>query len=199
VPYTFLEPLVFSFVTGMAVWATCVREARWRSVSGVGAVVLAGRRAVRWGVRMVVLGRRASLRELSVGLSRFRPLCASGDQHLGGARLVDGISRCAGVLGPFQSRLDPAGSVVGHLPDVRLFLGLQAVCLASPALLVFGIARRYDCDGPTSAVWSATYLAFPSVGLLNLSYSYGWHPVSVAIPLMFLAVWACCAAGAPAP
>jgi uncharacterized membrane protein len=78
----------------------------------------------------------------------------------------------------------------GLWPDARLFILLQAVCLASPALFVFGIARRSGCDGLTAAAWSGAYLAFPSVGLLNLSYSYGWHPVSVAIPLMFLAVWA---------
>jgi hypothetical protein len=32
-------------------------------------------------------------------------------------------------------------------------------------------------------------LAYPAVGQLNLNFSYGWHPVSLALPLMFASVW----------
>lgn len=76
----------------------------------------------------------------------------------------------------------------GLWPDARLFLLLQAVCLALPAPLVFRIARRWGMTAGGAAVWAAVYLAFPAVGQLNLNYSYGWHPISLALPWMFAAV-----------
>ncbi len=78
----------------------------------------------------------------------------------------------------------------GLWPDPRLFLLIQAVCLAAPAAAVYGIARRLAATSAAAAAWAAAYLAFPALGQLNLNYSYGWHPVSVALPLIFLAIWA---------
>jgi len=76
----------------------------------------------------------------------------------------------------------------GLWPDARLFILLQAVCLASPAPLVFQIARSWGMTAASAAVWAAAYLAFPAVGQLNLNYSYGWHPISLALPWMFAAL-----------
>jgi uncharacterized membrane protein len=78
----------------------------------------------------------------------------------------------------------------GIWPDPRLFILIQAVCLAMPAPLVYGIARRLGADPRTSACWAAAYLMFPAVAQLNLNYTYGWHPVSLALPLIFLTIWA---------
>ena len=78
----------------------------------------------------------------------------------------------------------------GLWPDPRLFLLIQAICLAVPAAVVFGIARRLGATSAAGAAWAAAYLAFPVVGQLNLNYGYGWHPVSLALPLVFLAIWA---------
>jgi uncharacterized membrane protein len=78
----------------------------------------------------------------------------------------------------------------GLWPDEKLFILLQALCLAVPAVLVHGIARAWGAQPQAAACWALAYLAFPAVGLLNLNYSYGWHPVSMALPLIFLAVWA---------
>lgn len=76
----------------------------------------------------------------------------------------------------------------GLWPDARLFLLLQAVCLALPAPLVFRIARLWGMTASAAAVWAAAYLAFPAVGQLNLNYSYGWHPISLALPWIFAAL-----------
>jgi uncharacterized membrane protein len=78
----------------------------------------------------------------------------------------------------------------GMWPDPRLFVLIQAICLAAPALIVFGIARQLGAGSAAAATWAVAYLVFPAVGQLNLNYSYGWHPVSLALPLLFLAVWA---------
>ena len=73
----------------------------------------------------------------------------------------------------------------GLWPDARLFLLIQAICLALPAPVVYGIARRAGA-GPGGAVaWAAAYLTFPALGQWNLNYSYGWHPVSLALPALF--------------
>ncbi|MCY2992570.1 MAG: DUF2079 domain-containing protein [Planctomycetota bacterium] len=77
----------------------------------------------------------------------------------------------------------------GLWPDAQLFILLQAICLALPAPLVFGIARVWGARESASAAWSVSYLLVPSVSQLNLNFSYGWHPVSMALPLIFLAVW----------
>ncbi len=78
----------------------------------------------------------------------------------------------------------------GLWPDARLFLLVQAICLAAPAPLVYRIARAWGMPAASAAIWAAAYLAFPAVGQLNLNYSYGWHPISLALPLMFAAVHA---------
>ena len=77
----------------------------------------------------------------------------------------------------------------GLWPDARLFVVLQAVCLALPAPLVFGIARAWGAGAAAAAAWAAAYLVYPATGQLNLNYTYGWHPVSLALPLFFLALW----------
>jgi uncharacterized membrane protein len=78
----------------------------------------------------------------------------------------------------------------GIWPDPRLFILIQAICLAAPSLAVYGIARRLGARSAAAAAWAAAYLAFPTVGQLNLNASYGWHPVSLSLPLIFLAIWA---------
>jgi len=73
----------------------------------------------------------------------------------------------------------------GLWPDARLFFVLQAACLALPSPLVYVIARRLGGAPAASAAWAAAYLMYPAVGQLNLNATYGWHPVSLALPLIF--------------
>lgn len=95
-------------------------------------------------------------------------------------------------LPAFWDHFNPGLALLAPLwalwPDARLFLLLQALCLALPAPLVFRIARAWGVSAGGAATWAAVYLAFPAVGQLNLNYSYGWHPISLALPLMFAAV-----------
>ena len=78
----------------------------------------------------------------------------------------------------------------GLWPDARLIILIQALSLAAPAAFVAGLARRFGA-GPAGAVaWAAAYLVLPAVGQLNLSYSYGFHPVSLALVTVTAAIWA---------
>ncbi len=76
----------------------------------------------------------------------------------------------------------------GLWPDARLFFVIQAFCLALPAPLVYAIARQLGARPSGAAAWAAAYLAFPAVGLLNLNSGYGWHPISLALPLLLAAM-----------
>jgi uncharacterized membrane protein len=78
----------------------------------------------------------------------------------------------------------------GLWADARLFIALQALCLAAPGFAVYAIARRLGADPGAALRWALSYLLFPAVSQLNLSHSYGWHPVSMALPCLFAALWA---------
>lgn len=78
----------------------------------------------------------------------------------------------------------------GMTHDARLYIVLQAACLSLPAIFIFHIVRRWGGSGATACIWAAAYLIFPAVGQLNLNYSYGWHPASVAMVLFFAALLA---------
>jgi uncharacterized membrane protein len=76
----------------------------------------------------------------------------------------------------------------GLWPDARLFFLIQAICLALPAPLVFAIARRLGFSPTAAWAWAVAYLCYPVAGQFNLNCTYGWHPVSLALPLLFAAM-----------
>lgn len=200
VPYTFWEPLLLSFLTGMA--ASSLAR-RWRPAAGAGqpAQPLADKsRAVRAWLGLIVI-----LSFAAGGWWYYEAAVAFRDYLLGyhdfghfALRVVNtwegrGWLMETPSLPAFWDHFNPGLALLAPLwglwPDARVFMALQAFCLASPAPLVFGIARRCGAESPVAAAWSVVYLVFPSVGLLNLCYSYGWHPVSLALPLLVLAAW----------
>ncbi len=76
------------------------------------------------------------------------------------------------------------------IPSVYLFFAIQALALVSGSLVVRGIARRLEYSEPTAVLFGGAWLVQPSLGQMNLAYTYGWHPISLAIPLMLAAIWA---------
>jgi uncharacterized membrane protein len=76
------------------------------------------------------------------------------------------------------------------LPSPHLFLLLQAAALALPALAVHALAARLGAGPAARCLWAAAWLAHPALGQLNLAYTYGWHPISLAIGPMLVALWA---------
>ncbi len=89
----------------------------------------------------------------------------------------------------FNPGLAALAPLWGLWPDAHLFFALQATCLALPAVFVYGIARRLGAAPAAAAAWAIGYLAWPVVQQLNYNFSYGWHPVSMALPLMLAGVW----------
>jgi uncharacterized membrane protein len=192
IKHTFLEPLLVVFVAGKV-----VREiVRDRSLASNDTPQ----------IRRIGLLATALLASLAVAWWYHQGRCAYDDYLLGYhdfghfARRVVNTWEGRGFLKEtpgspaFWDHFNPGLALLAPLwglwPDARLFLLLQAVCLASPAPIVFGIARAWGASALAATCWAAAYLSFPVVGQLNLNCTYGWHPVSLALPLIFLTVWA---------
>ena len=214
IPMTFLEPLLLAAITGAAAGATAdavlaaAQRTRLRSVEGDSPIFAGAKigtvprlpfaipwRAVVW-LLVVLCGGwwyyqgQQTYDNYLLGYNDFGHFgWRVANTWAGRGFLLETPS-----LPAFWDHFNPGLALLtplwGLWPDARLFLLIQAVCLAAPALAVDGIARRLGATSAAAAVWSAAYLAFPALGQLNLNYTYGWHPVSVALPLIFVAVWA---------
>ena len=96
------------------------------------------------------------------------------------------------VLPIFWDHFNPGLALLVPLwkiyPDVTLAFYLQASALALSSLGIWFIARGTKCSPRESACWSLAWLCQPILGQMNLAYTYGWHPISLAIPLLLLAI-----------
>lgn len=71
-------------------------------------------------------------------------------------------------------------------PYPHFVFALQAICLAGSGLVVRQIALARGYSTTSALVWSLAWMAQPALGQMNIAYTYGWHPISIAIPLMLL-------------
>ncbi len=96
------------------------------------------------------------------------------------------------TLPPFWDHFNPGLLLLVPLwkawPTVDLFFALQGFCLAAGGWLIYLAARATGLSVWLAFLWGATWLLHPSVSQMNLAYTYGWHPVTLAIPLL-LATW----------
>jgi uncharacterized membrane protein len=92
------------------------------------------------------------------------------------------------VLPPFWDHFNPGLLLLVPLwwgiPSTYMVFGLQAICLACSSFLVFAIARARELSSWTALCLALGWLLLPSVGQMNLAYTYGWHPITLAIPFM---------------
>ena len=72
-------------------------------------------------------------------------------------------------------------------PSVTLVFVLQSLSLALPALLLASIVRKLEGSHASATFWGLAWLLHPSIGQMNIAYTYGWHPVTLAIPFLLLA------------
>ncbi len=72
-------------------------------------------------------------------------------------------------------------------PDVHLVFAIQSICLSLSALVIASIARKMNASESTAAMWGIAWLLHPSIGQMNLAYTYGWHPITIAVPLLLVA------------
>ena len=96
------------------------------------------------------------------------------------------------VLPIFWDHFNPGLALLVPLwkiyPDVTLAFYLQSSALALSSLGIWFIARGTKCCPRESACWSLAWLCQPILGQMNLAYTYGWHPISLAIPLLLFAI-----------
>ena len=192
IPLTFIEPLVLAALTAFAVgeMSNVVRtplpmQQRIASVPWLGVV---------WSVA-VGLGiwwYWQSVQAYNHFLLGFNDFGHFG-QRVANTWAGRGFLMETPSLPPFWDHFNPGLALLAPLwglwPDPRLFMAIQAFCLIVSAPIVYAIARQLNASRPEAAMWAAAYLVYPPVSQLNLSYSYGWHPVSLALPLLFLALW----------
>lgn len=94
------------------------------------------------------------------------------------------------VLPPFWDHFNPGLLLLVPLwkiwPSVYLIFVIQAVSLTIPAWLLYSISRKKGESPVRSMLWGMAWLLHPCVGQMNLSYTYGWHPVTMALPFLLL-------------
>lgn len=95
------------------------------------------------------------------------------------------------VLPPFWDHFNPGLLLLVPLwslvPRVEVIFAVQSFCLAGSAWLVSVIAFARRQSAAAACIWGLAWLVFPSVGQMNLAYTYGWHPITLAIPCLLAA------------
>ena len=95
------------------------------------------------------------------------------------------------VLPTFWDHFNPGLALLAPVwwlwPSVYLAFTLQSLALALPAILLASIVRKLGGSDLAACLWGTAWLFHPSIGQMNIAYTYGWHPVTVAIPLLLLA------------
>ena len=96
------------------------------------------------------------------------------------------------VLPMFWDHFNPGLLIMVPLwklyPSVNLVFALQAGSLAVCSLLIYAISRRLGHPKLAAVAFGGAWLVQPSVGQMNLAYTYGWHPITFAIPLLLSAI-----------
>jgi uncharacterized membrane protein len=71
-------------------------------------------------------------------------------------------------------------------PSPAMFFWLQAICLAGSSGILYAVGRVRGLSEWTSFWIAAGWLLLPSIGQMNVAYTYGWHPITCAIPCLLL-------------
>lgn len=74
-------------------------------------------------------------------------------------------------------------------PSPLLLLVLQALAVAAGALPVFWLGRKHLHSGRAAANFALAYLLFPATQYQAYTVATGFHPVSLAVPLVLFAIW----------
>ncbi len=189
IAHTSFEPLLLAGVTGAAAAAIAARQScgsaldspRWLAV-----VVAATAAAAAWWIGQGL----AAFDDYMLGYCDF----AQYGWRVANTWEGRGFLMETPDLPAFWDHFNPAMALLaplwGAARDARMFIVLQAVCLSLPALFMYAVARRWGASQAAASAWAAAFLLFPATGQLNLNYTYGWHPVSVAMTLSSAAVLA---------
>jgi uncharacterized membrane protein len=95
-------------------------------------------------------------------------------------------SRLGSHVDPFLVLLIP---VFWISSSPLILLVLQAIAVASGALPVFWLARKHLGSPRAAAHFAFAYLLYPATQFNAFTPGDGFHPVSLAVPLVLFAVW----------
>jgi uncharacterized membrane protein len=95
-------------------------------------------------------------------------------------------SRLGGHVDPFLALFAPLWRL---WPSPLLLLIAQAAAVASGAIPVFWLARKYFRTARTAAFFAVAYLLYPCTQFNAFAVANGFHAVSFAIPLILWALW----------
>ncbi len=185
------EPLWLSAFGGLSCAYLC---ARWRSdasrvanstsMSGAPVVLAAGGAALWWYLQSCDY-----FANYLLGFNDFGHFA----QRVANTAAGRGVLLETPVLPRFWDHFNPGLLCLVPLwkifPNEQLFFAVQALCLSSGGLLLWGMARQLKFDWLSSVLFGLAWLVQPVLGQMNLAYTYGWHPISLAIPLMLAALW----------
>jgi uncharacterized membrane protein len=73
--------------------------------------------------------------------------------------------------------------------DPKFLMFLQPLCFAITGLLLYALARREAPQSRATLLIPIIFFFYPAVTQLPFNYSYGFHPASVALPLVVLGVY----------
>jgi uncharacterized membrane protein len=98
------------------------------------------------------------------------------------------ITRLAVHVDPFLALLAPLWAI---WPSPLMLLVLQAVAVSLGALPVFWLARKHLASERAAAFFALAYLLFPATqfNAVAVASDSGFHPVSIAVPLLLFAIW----------
>ncbi len=189
IAHTFFEPLLLAGVTGAAAAAVAARQSRFSTLDSphwLAAAVAATFAAAAWWIWQGI----AAFDNYLLGYCDF----AQYGWRVANTWEGRGFLMETPDLPAFWDHFNPALALLaplwGATRDARMFIVLQAACLSLPALFMYGIARRWGAGRAAASAWAAAFLLFPATGQLNLNYTYGWHPVSVAMAVYSAAMLA---------
>ncbi len=96
------------------------------------------------------------------------------------------------VLPPFWDHFNPGLLLFVPFwiawPDLRLFFVAQPLAFAFAGWLVYRIGLRLGATRGVGALWCFAWILHPSVGQMNLAYTYSWHPIVFAVPFLLAAI-----------
>lgn len=105
-----------------------------------------------------------------------------------------GLLRESPVLPAFWDHFNPGLLILVPIwklwPSVHLIFAVQAIALTSPAWAIYLLTKHFGASPTSRVLWSMAWLVQPVVGQFNLAYTYGWHPISLAIGPMLFCFWA---------
>ncbi len=183
---TFFEPLWMSFFTGLAVGKlaenTTTREpSKFRDYLGHWSVVaIATTLAAIWWYAQS----RSYYNNFLLGFNDFGHFT----QRVASTSSGSGWLRESPVLPPFWDHFNPGLLLLVPLwklfPTVDLIFAVQSLCLAGGGYLTRRLAIAIGASPIAATLWGLAWLAHPSLGQMNLAYTYGWHPVSLSMPTL---------------